>query len=282
METQVLTLLQSFLGSGPQRLAAEIVLGALVLVLLSIYLRGPIATLCRIAVFVCSMAVIIGGVAILMNNVSLAGPPNAAVRLQRFLTVDWAATSEKGDGAAPCADPAELAARQPAGTEHRARRHERRTAAPTTGSAAATGDAVGGEAEQGFPELVRNSYPGITPVRLMRIAASTVSGLPGWQIVSSDPKTLTIDAVYHTRLLGFVDDVRIIVTPRSEIDLCSRSRVGEPGSQSPLGFFRGDFGANIGHIKEFDLALAPAADEAYREIEIQDTARQHGVRIVSP
>ena len=292
MDTQLQEQLLSFLAPGPERLAAEIVLGALVLIVLSIYLRGRLGTLCRIAVFIGAMAVIVGGTAILMNNVSLAGPPNPAVRLQRFLTVNWAATSDKGDGATACADPTELAARQPSGVEHRERHHLRRaaahmnaepTAAPTANpSAAGASVASGGEARPGFPELVRNSYPGIPPARLMQVAASTVSGLPGWQIVSSDPKTLTINAVYHTRLLGFVDDVRIVVTPRSEVDLCSRSRIGEPGSQSPLSAWHGDFGANIGHIKEFYLALAPAADEAYRQVELQETAQQHGVRVVRP
>jgi hypothetical protein len=278
METQ----LQSFLVPGPQRLAAEIVLGALVLILASIYLHGPLGTLTRVVVFVGAMVVIIAGTAILMNNVSLAGPPNAAVRLQRFLTVNWAATSDKGDGAAACADPAELVARQSAGVTHRERHSLRRTAAHMAAERVATppagaADGAGGAAS-GFPELVRNSYPGIPPLRLMQLAASTVSGLPGWQIVSSDPNTLTINAAYHTRLLGFQDDVRIIVTPRSEVDLCSRSRVGEPGSQSPLSIFPGDLGANIGHIKEFYLALAPAADQAYRQLELEQTAQQHGVR----
>ncbi len=274
--------LQNFLVPGPQRLAAEIVLGALVLILASIYLRGPLGTLSRVAVFVGAMAVIIAGTAILMNNVSLAGPPNAAVRLQRFLTVNWAATSDKGNGAAACADTAELAARQPAGVTHRERHSLRRTAAHMAAERVATPPSGVAEeargATPGFPELVRNSYPGIPPLRLMQLVASTVSGLPGWQIVSSDPNTLTINAAYHTRLLGFVDDVRIVVTPRSEVDLCSRSRVGEPGTQSPLSIFPGDLGANIGHIKEFYLALAPAADQAYRQLELEQTAQQHGVR----
>jgi hypothetical protein len=280
--------LQSFFVPGPERLAAVIVLCAFVLIALSIYVHGPFGTLCRVVVFIGAMAVIIGGTAILMNNVSLAGPPNPAVRLQRYLTMNWAATSDRGDGAAICATPAELAERQPAGVEHRERRHLRRTAAkteaqptaaPASTPAAATG---GGEVQPGFPELVRNSYPGIPPAVLMQVAASTVSGLPGWQIVNSDPKTLTINATYRTRLLGFVDDVRIVVTPRSEVDVCSRSRVGEPGSESPLSALHGDFGANIGHIKEFYLAMAPAADEAYRQVELQETAQQHGVRTPKP
>ncbi len=288
METQLQSFLAAFLVPGPQRLVTQIILVALVLIVLSIYLRGPLGTICRVAVFLGSMAVIIAGAAILMNNVSLAGPPNPAVRLHRFLTMNWAATSEKGDGAAACADPAELAARQPADAEHRERRHVRRVTARKNSAPAAAAESSGAGAgadvqtQAAFPELVRNSYPGIPPARLMQVAASTVSGLPGWQILNSDPKTLTINAVYHTRLLGFVDDVRIIVTPRSEIDLCSRSRVGEPGSQSPLNALHGDFGANIGHIKEFNLALAPAADEAYRQVEIEETAEQHGVRVVKP
>ncbi len=283
--------LQSFLVAGPERLAIEIALGAIVLIVLSVYLHGPLGTLCRFLVFVGAMAVIIGGTAILMNNVSLAGPPNPAVRLQRYLTMNWASTSDKGDGAAACATPAELAARQPMGVEHRERRHLRRTAAKTEAQpataatatpAAEAGGTAGGEAQPGYPELVRNSYPGIPPARLMQVAASTVSGLPGWEIVNSDPKTLTINATYRTRLLGFIDDVRIVVTPRSEVDLCSRSRIGEPGSQSPLGAWHGDFGANIGHIKEFYLAMAPAADEAYRQVELQETAQQHGVKPPTP
>jgi hypothetical protein len=280
--------LQSFFVPGPERLAAVIVLCAFVLIALSIYVHGPFGTLCRVVVFIGAMAVIIGGTAILMNNVSLAGPPNPAVRLQRYLTMNWAATSDRGDGAAVCATPAELAVRQPAGVEHRERRHLRRTAAktetqPTAASASTPAAATGGgEVQPGFPELVRNSYPGIPPAVLMQVAASTVSGLPGWQIVNSDPKTLTINATYRTRLLGFIDDVRIVVTPRSEVDVCSRSRVGEPGSESPLSALHGDFGANIGHIKEFYLAMAPAADEAYRQVELQETAQQHGVRTPKP
>jgi len=287
MESQ----LQSLLGPGPQRLAAEIVLGALLVIVLSLYLRGPLGTLCRIVVFAGAMAVIIGGTAILMNNVSLAGPPSAAVRLKRFLAVNWAATSDKGDGAVACADPAQLAARQPAGAERREHHHPRRTAAQPDAEPAAAASASpaagadgtdASETEPGFPELVRNAYPGIPPARLMQIAASTVAGLPGWQIASSDPKTLTINAVYHTRLLGFADDVRIVVTPRSEVDVCSRSRVGEPGSQSPFSALHGDFGANIGHIKEFYLALAPAADAAYRQVEIEQTAQQPGAKVLRP
>jgi hypothetical protein len=282
MDALSLAQLRNFIAPGPERLAVEVLLGALVLIVLSIYVRGPIGTFFRFVVFVGAMAVIIGGTGILMNSVSLAGPPNPARRLQRFLTVDWAATSEKGDGAAACVEPAQLAAREPAETEHHERRHPRRTAAHAEAATPAATPAPSAGEEDDYPELVRNAYPGIPPARLMQVVATTVSGLPGWQVVSSDPATLTINAVYHTRVLGLTDDVRIVVTPRSEVDICSRSRFGQVKTQTPLDLWHGDFGANIGHIKELYLALGPATNEAYRQVEIEQTAQQHGVKSPKP
>jgi len=285
MGAQLQEHLQVFLASAPNRVAAELILTAIVLIILSIYVRGPIGTFFRVLVFFGAIAVIGVGSAILMNNVSLAGPPNPAVRLYRFLTVNWAATSEKGDGAAACADVQALAGRLPTDVEHHERRHQRRVSTsaepPVSASPAASTKNARPAAEQDFPELVRNSYPGIPPERLMQLAASTLSSLPGWELVNTDAKTLTVNARYHTRVFGFIDDVRIVVTPRSEVDLCSRSRAGED-AQWPMSLMHADFGANLGHIKEFYLALAPAVNEAYRQLEIQQTAQQHGVKMPRP
>ena len=98
---------------GPSVLPPRSCSARSVLIVLSIYVRGPLGTLCRVAVFIGAMAVIIGGTAILMNNVSLAGPPNPAVRLHRFLTMDWAATSDKATALRPA--PTRLDSRPPAG-----------------------------------------------------------------------------------------------------------------------------------------------------------------------
>lgn len=275
MDAQIHSLL-----AQPQRTIEVAIIVAVAAVFLAIVMRRAVRFLFGVLVFVGSLAVIIGGTAILMNDVSLSGPPGAAARLRRFLTVDWAATSETGDGAAACADVAQLAARMPAGEPrreaHRVRRAAERTPAesvPAAPPAAAPGTDAGGN----YPELVRRAYPGIPPERLLQVAAYSISGLPGWEIVKTDSKALIIDAVYRTRMLGFPDDVRIVVTPRGEIDVCSRSRVGEPGLQSPMGFFHGDFGANIGHIKEFYAALGPSLDEAYRQEELKQTAQEHGI-----
>lgn len=288
MGAQLQQQLQAFMASAPDRFAAELVLGAIVLIILSIYVRGPVGTLFRVLVFFGAVAVIAAGSAILMNNVSLAGPPNPAVRLYRFLTVDWAATSDKGDGAAACADPKMLASREPVDIEHHERHRPRRasTLPDAAAASAPTVPAAGGapraeRTEQDFPELVRNAYPGIPSERLMQIAASTVSSLPGWELVNTDANTLTVNARYHTRIFGFIDNVRIVVTPRSEVDVCSQSRAGEDG-RWPLSLLHADFGSNLGHIKEFYLALAPAVNEAYRQLEIEQTAQQHGVKMRRP
>ncbi len=271
----------------PQRAVEIAIVATVAAVFAAIFMRRALRVLFGIAMFAVSLAIIIGGVAILMNNVSLSGPPGPTMRLRRFLTVDWAATSDHGDGAAACADAAQLLARAPAAQPRREARRVRRAAerarvestpgAPLVPGAGAAGGA-GASASNDYPELMRQAYPGIPPERLLQTVATTVAGLPGWEVVKSDPKTFTIDAVYRTRMFGFADDVRIVVTPRNEVDVCSRSRVGEPGEHSPMGFFPGDFGANIGHIKELYAAMGPAMDEAYRQEELEQAAKEHGIR----
>lgn len=259
----------------PQRAIELAIVLVVAIVFVALFMRKAVVVVFKIAVALCVLAVIAGGVAILMNGVSLAGPPGPVARLHRFLTVDWAATSPTGNGAAGCADEHQLAA---AGMPHRVARF--RHAAEQTYSAEKS--AVGGSVQTSrggdYPELVRRSYPGIPPQRLFEMAANTASGLPGWQVVTADPKTMTIEAVYSTRLLGFHDDVRIVVMPNDEVDVCSRSRNGEPDRHSLLGFFHGDFGANIGHIKEFYTALTPSTNAAYRHLELKQSAEEHGIR----
>jgi len=198
-----------------------------------------------LAVTLGASVVAIGGLAILMNNVAINEQPGIWPRIHRFLTVDWAATSAKGTGLASCQEG--TASGQP-------------TATP---SAAATS----GAAEDVYPELVRRGYPGLSRAKLFALAKETVSELGGWKVVKEEPRAYTLECIYTSRLLKFEDEVRIVATPRSEIDLCSHSGVGEPGSGALGWLFSGDFGANIGHIKEFYSALEPKVDQAYREQE---------------
>lgn len=268
-------LIQNLLAH-PQRAIEFAIVLVVAIVFVALFMRKAVVVVFKIAVVICVLAVIAGGVAILMNGVSLVGPPGPVARLHRFLTVDWAATSPTGNGAVGCADARVLAAA--AGLPRRVARLRHAAEHTYSPEKSAVGKNVQTSRSGDYPELVRRSYPGIPAQRLFEIAANTASGLPGWQIVTSDPKTMTIDAVYATRMLGFRDDVRIVVTPNDEVDVCSRSRTGEADRHSWLDFFHGDFGANIGHIKEFYAALAPSTDAAYRHLELKQSAEEHGIR----
>jgi Protein of unknown function (DUF1499) len=266
---------------------AIIILVAAVLIFVRV-VRRIVSVLVSVALALFGIAVSIGGTAILLNNVSISGSPGVAARVRRFVTVDWAATSEKGLGSATCEEEkqsgaAEAAAREararnaPREREPRAVRTERRAAATASAapSASPTAAAAAGEAEaEYYPELVRHGYPGISRAELFRLSQDTVNSLGGWKIVNPEPRTFTLQCIYTTRIFQFKDDVRITVLSNSEIDVCSRSEVGAPGSTSLLRFFPGDFGANIGHIKEFYTALEPRVDAVYKEIERKANRRR--------
>jgi len=243
--------------------------------------RRAVSRVIAVCIAVLAIAVAVGGTAVLVNNISLYDSPGSSARIRRFLTVDWAATSEKGSGSAECghgSSGGEAAGAAPE-AEGRSRSKERKRAKPErreakVAPAATPSPSAPGEQEDYYPELVRRGYPGISRGKLFELAQQTVNGLGGWKIVGSDARALTLDCVYTTRVLRMEDDVRITVMPNSEIDLCSRSRIGEPGSNSILGLFPGDFGANIGHIKEFYEALEPRVDAVYKEQERKANAQQ--------
>jgi len=226
------------------------VTAAVVVVILVIFptVRRIAKIALTLAIALGASAVAIGGLAILMNNVGINEQPGIWPRVHRFLTVNWAATSAKGTGQASCQEGiARSAPGQPAPTP----------------SAVATSAA----AEDVYPELVRRGYPGLSRAKLFGLAKETVGELGGWKVVKEEPRAYTLECIYTSRLLKFEDEVRIVVTPRSEIDLCAHSGVGENGTGVLGWLFSGDFGANIGHIKEFYSALEPKVDQAYTEQE---------------
>jgi hypothetical protein len=274
--------INQLINQSHQPLAFEALIALAVIIFTAAYLRRVFA----IIVLAGSLATILIGTAILSNDVGLSGPPGGAARLKRFLTVNQAATSEHGDGAAVCTDSDQFVARQSITAVRRAghrTRHAivrvkaenfRNDTAPAPSLARSESAAIA----NAYPELVRRAFPGLAPERLLQVAASTVSGLPGWQIVNTDPKTLTLRSIHKGHFLGLDDEIRIFVSARSEIDLCSRTLPDQSGSLLQVGIFHGDFGSNIGHIKEFYAALGPALDEAYRERELRLTAEEHGIR----
>jgi len=241
-----------------------IVAAAVILLLIFVpFMRRLVFALLRIAIAVVAAFVAVAGISMLMNNETIYEKPGAKARIIRFISVDHAATTEKGLGTATCKGPDEPAA--PATTPGPAKS----TPAP---GAAAQGES--GEAEDVYPELMTRSFPGISRQKLFDLSQQVVNSLGGWKIVKSDPHAGTLDCVYTSRILGAEDDVRITVTPKGDIELCSRSGTERKGSTSLLGVLPGDFGANVGHIKQFYETLEPKMDEVYKEEQEKENAKK--------
>ena len=238
-----------------------IVAASVILLLIFVpFLRRLVFALLRIAIALAAAFVAVAGISMLMNNETIYEKPGAKARIIRFMTQDHAATTEKGLGTAACKWPDE-----PAATA---------TSAPAAGAAARS---ESGETEDVYPELMTRSFPGISRQKLFDLSQQVVNSLGGWKIVKSDPHAGTLECIYTSRILGAEDDVRITVTPKGDIELCSRSGTERPGSTSLLGVFPGDFGANIGHIKQFYETLEPKMDEVYKEEQEKENAKKpHG------
>src|SRR5215469_533894 len=239
-----------------------VVAAAVILLLIFVpFLRGLVFALLRIAIAVVAAFIAVAGISMLMNNETIYEKPGAKARIIRFMTVDHAATSEKGLGTATCKWPDEPAA----------------TAAPAAASRPAPGAAAqpeSAETEDVYPELMTRSFPGISRQKLFDLSQEVVNSLGGWKIVKSDPHAGVLECIYTSRILGAEDDVRITVTPKGDVELCSRSGTERKGSTSLLGVFPGDFGANIGHIKQFYETLEPKMDEVYKEEQEKENAKK--------
>ena len=201
----------------------------------------------------------------LMNNETIYEKPGAETRMIRFFTEDHAATSEKGLGTATCKWPDE-----PVSTATPTRAVPVQAATPAPNAPARPGS----EEDDEYPELMTRSFPGLSRQKLFDLSQQVVNSLGGWKVVRADPRAGTLDCVYTTRILGSEDEVRITVTPKGDIELCSRSGSARPDSTSLLRFFPGDFGANIGHIKQFYETLEPKMDEVYKEEQDKENAKK--------
>ena len=231
-----------------------IVVAAVILLMIFLrFFRRLVFALVRIAIALIAAFVAIAGISMLMNNETIYEKPGAKARIIRFMTQNRAATSEKGLGTATCKWPDE-------------------PAATATSAPAARSDSA--ETEDVYPELMTRSFPGISRQKLFDLSQQVVNSLGGWKIVKSDPHAGILESVYSSRILGAEDDVRITVTPKGDIELCARSGTERPGSTSLLGIFPGDFGANIGHIKQFYETLEPKMDQVYKEEQEKENAKK--------
>ncbi len=272
------------------QLALLVIIAVLVVLLVVRSTRRIVLGLLRLVVSIAAIAAAVTGLAILLNNVTIYEPPGATARVARFLTVNHAATSKDGLSTETCvwgdeptltpaASPAAAAAMKASPKASPSPRPAPKAAAKSKAIPAATPTPTmtasplpspspsPGAAEQvpeTYPELVRHGYPGLGARKIYDEALATAKSLPGWRVILADPRQMTIDCIYTTRFLGWQDDVRIKVSANGEVDVCSRSRVGLPDSTSMFWWFPGDFGANIGHVKEFYTALDPRIDAIYK------------------
>lgn len=240
------------------------------------FFRSMFSGLLRFAFLLVVIFFAIAGTAILMNNETVFDRPGWKQRATTFMTQNSAATSEKGVGDAQCEidQHAETASSE----EARAKAKKKKELAQA-GAPGATPTPVGEAGDENlYDELITRNYiceGGDTPVaiprpRLLEMVQQTIAQLPGWKLIDSDPRSGVLNITHTSRVLGLEDDIRIAVSSHSDVEICSRSK-GEL-----LGFFPGDFGANIGHIKEFYAALKDKTDQFCTELEEKQKPKGQG------
>ena len=103
------------------------------------------------------------------------------------------------------------------------------------------------DAEAEDERLRGRSYP-VPFARVWDAALRAAAAMPGWTVVSSDPRAGEIVARARTRLWGFTDDVWVRLSldgdGQTRVDMASASRAG-----------RGDLGTNARRIARFLHAL---------------------------
>ena len=234
----------------------NIILVAIVLVVLFVRpIRRFVGVLIRIGFALGATALAIFAVGVLLNGETIYEKPGIEARAIHFVTTNSAATSDKGLGSAEChwpdQPPTPAAARTPAPAP-----------SPVAGASPA---ATPPEEEDAYPELQTRAFPGISRQKLFEMSQETVNSFGGWKIVKADPRDFTIDCVYTARFTASEDDIRIIITPKSEIQVCARSGSARPNATGIGTLFPGDLGANDGHIKLLYETLEPKMDKVYEE-----------------
>jgi Protein of unknown function (DUF1499) len=236
--------------------------------------RAVVFWIIRIAVALGATVIAILGVALLLNNETVWDQPGAEARIFHFLTVNQAATSDKGPGSARCRwpdVPTPTATPTPAPSAPKPAEPTPAAAATPAASPSAT------PSPDVYPELMTRSYPGISRAKLFDLSKDVVDTLGGWKIDKADRRSGTLDCTYTTRIFGWQDDIRITITPKSEVELCSRSETARPNPTSMLWFIPGDFGSNMGHIKQFYDTLEPKMDAVYRKEQELENAKKPGM-----
>jgi hypothetical protein len=241
------------------------------------FFRSMVSGLLRFAFLIVVIFLALAATAVLMNNETVFDRPGWKARSVRFVTENSANTSEKGLGDAPCAiDQHAEAKSEDKAEEARVKLKKKKEAAAPVAAATPTATptpAPEAEEENLYDELMTRNYicEGDTPIaigrpKLLEMVQQTIAELKGWKLVAIDPHSGVLNCLYTSRVFGLEDDVRIAITPKSDVEICSQSKAGEPGSTSLVAFFHGDFGGNMGHIKQFYAALKDKTDQYCQEL----------------
>jgi hypothetical protein len=236
------------------------------------FLRRLLRLVFRLAIFALGIAVAAAGISMMLNNETIFERPGFGQRVVRFVTMNSAASSTTGSGSVTCYLSAPQAA--PPATKQPRKRPTRRQESEQLKTSRNEPGAGPAPLDDVYPELIVRNFPGIPRDTLFKLSQDTVNSLGGWKIVKADPASGTIDSIYSSRVMKFEDDVRIIVKPSGEIEVCSRSGMARPDQTSLLRYFPGDLGANVGHIKQFYETLEPKMDEVYKEQQEKENAKK--------
>ena len=253
-----------------QIVIAVVVLAAMIFVPI---LRRLLGLIVRLAIFFVAVGIVAAGVTMIMNNETIFERPGIGQRVERFLSMNSAAASPTGSGSVTCVmespPPPPLTA-----AEAKPHKHAAKKEPETQTTRNDVSKAEPAPLDDIYPELIRRGFPGISREKLFQLSTDTVNSLGGWKIVKSSAGNFTLDTIYTSRVLKFEDDVRITIDPGGDIEVCARSGLARPGTTSPLRFFPGDLGSNVGHIKEFYETLEPKMDQVYKEEQDKQNAKK--------
>jgi Protein of unknown function (DUF1499) len=255
----------------PELVIAVVVLAAFVFIPI---LRRLLGLIIRLAVFFVAVAVVAAGVTMILNNETIFERPGLGQRVIRFVTMNSAAASSTGSGSVTCSmeAPPQAAPTTAAGAAQK--KVAKKEAAEPQMTRNDVTNAAPAPLDDVFPELIRRGYPGISRDELFKLSTDTVNSLGGWRIVKASPSNYTLDCIYTSRFFKIEDDVRIVIDPSGDIEVCSRSGFARPDATSMLRYFPGDLGSNIGHIKQFYETLEPKMDEVYKEEQDKQNAKK--------
>ena len=212
------------------------------------FMRSLLSGLLRFSFLIAVLFLAIAGSAILMNNETPFDRPEHQTAHHQISDRGFGATSEKGYGEAPCIFDQPAAEQRAKEEAARARQQKKEAAAAPASAPAPSGQSTLEISAQPtatptpspdqidadlYDELMTRNYiceldtpVAIPRAKLLDMVQQTIAELKGWKLIGIDPHTGILNCVYTTQVLGSEDDIRIGVTPKSDVEICSNRKVG--------------------------------------------------------